>query len=74
MALFLADECTFTSTIQLMRGLGLQVQRVQELGMIGAGDPEVFRKAQQLQAVLVTNDQGFGDVRVYPPSSHQGVI
>ncbi len=40
----------------------------------GVGDPDVFAKARQLQAVLVTNDQGFGDVRAYPPSSHYGVI
>jgi len=57
-----------------MRDLGVQVQRVQELGMTGANDSDVFRKAQQLQAVLVTNDQDFGDVRTYPPSSHRGII
>ncbi len=74
MARFLADECTFTATVRLMRDLGFQVQRVQELSMTGAADMDVFQKAQQLQAVLVTNDQGFGDVRTYPPSSHQGVI
>ncbi len=71
---FLADECVFTATVRLMRSLGLQVQRLQELGMTGMKDPHVFQKAQQLQAVLVTNDQGFGDVRTYPPSSHYGVI
>lgn len=74
MARFLADECAFTSTVRLIRDLGLQVQRIQELGLTGAADPEVFRKAQELKAVLVTNDQGFGDMRAYPPSSHQGVI
>jgi predicted nuclease of predicted toxin-antitoxin system len=74
MALFLADECLFTSTVRLLRDLGVPVQRVQELGMTGASDGEVFRKAQQLQATLVTNDQGFGDIRAYPPSSHHGII
>ena len=74
MAQFLADECTFTSTVNLIRDLGLPVQRIQELGMIGAEDTDVFTKAQELQATLVTNDQGFGDVRTYPPSTHHGVI
>jgi len=41
--------------------------------MTGASDGEIFQKAQQLQATLVTNDQGFGDVRTYPPSSHHGI-
>lgn len=74
MTLFLADECVFVSTVRLMRDLGLQVRRVQELNLIGAEDQEVFQKAQQMKAVLVTNDKGFGDVRVYPPSSHRGII
>jgi predicted nuclease of predicted toxin-antitoxin system len=74
MAHFLADENIFTTTIRLLQELGLPVQRVQELSMAGANDPEVWRKAQELGAVLITNDQGFGDVRVYPPSLHHGMI
>jgi len=38
---FLADENVFTATTQLMRDLGLQVERVQELGMIGS-DARLF--------------------------------
>ena len=71
---FLADECTFVQTVRLMRDLGCDVQRIQELGMSGADDHTVFRKAQEMGAVLVTNDKGFGDVRDFPPSSHHGVI
>jgi len=71
---FLADECTFVQTVRLMRELGCEVHRIQELGMNGASDPVVFRKAQEMGAVLVTNDKGFGDVRDFPPSSHHGVI
>lgn len=74
MTKFLADECTFTQTIRLMKDLGLEVERIQELGMTGVKDPEVFQRAQELKAVLVTNDKGFGDVRAYPPSAHHGVI
>ena len=74
MAHFFADENVFTTTVRLLRDLGLQVQRAQELGLTGADDPTIFRKAQELQAVLVTNDHGFGDVRVYPPSAHHGII
>jgi len=73
-AKFLADECTFVQTVLLIRNLGFEVQRIQELGLIGADDDEVFEKAQDLKAVLITNDKGFGDIRRYPPSSHFGVI
>jgi predicted nuclease of predicted toxin-antitoxin system len=71
---FLADECTFTSTVRLMRDCGCDVVRIQELGMAGASDAAVYRQAQENEAVLVTTDQGFGDVRTYPPSEHHGII
>lgn len=71
---FLADECTFAQTVRLMRDLGFHVERIQDLGMIGAGDSAIFAKAQEIRAVLVTNNKGFGDIRAYPPSSHHGVI
>ena len=35
--------------------------------MAGAFDLVVFQKAQEMGAVLVTNDDGFGDVRDFPP-------
>ncbi len=57
-AKFLADECTFVQTVLLMRKLGFDVQRIQQLGMTGAEDDKVFEKAQELKVVLVTNDKG----------------
>ena len=42
---FLADECTFVQTVLMMRNLGFEVQRIQELGIAGAEDSEVFNKA-----------------------------
>lgn len=73
-ARFLADECIFVQTVRLMRNLGFEIQRIQELGMTGAEDEDVFKKAQDLEAVLVSSDRGFGDIRRYPPSSHCGMI
>jgi predicted nuclease of predicted toxin-antitoxin system len=57
-----------------MKRLGCEVERVQDLGIGGATDTEVFQAAQGRGAVLVTTDKGFGDVRSYPPSSHYGII
>ena len=71
---FLADECTFARTVRFMRGLGFHVERIQDLGLKGAADSVVFRKAQEIESVLVTNDRGFGNTGAYPPSSHHGVI
>lgn len=44
------------------------------MNLAGAPDAQVFQRAQRTESVLVTTDQGFGDVRTYPPSSHYGVI
>lgn len=71
---FLADECAFVQTVHLMRDLGCEVQQIQGLGMTGAEDSVVFQKAQVMKAVLVTNDKGFEDIRVFPPPSHYGMI
>ena len=71
---FLADECTFTQTVRLMWDHGCEVVRVQDVNLSGAPDAEVFQAAQERNAVLVTTDRGFGDIRTYPPSSHRGII
>ena len=71
---FLADECTFAQTVRLIQELGFRVERIQDLGMIGAEDSQIFAKAQEMKATLITNDRGFGNIRAYPPSSHHGVI
>lgn len=71
---FLADECTFVQTVRFMRNLGLNVYRIQELGLTGAKDNKIFEKAQGMNAVLVTTDKGFADIREYPPASHRGII
>jgi len=71
---FLADECVYQETIDLLRGRGFDVVRVQDLGLGGASDREVLLKAQELDRVLLTNDLGFSDIRSYPPSRYRGII
>ena len=71
---FLADECVFTQTVRLLENWGYEIVRVQDLGMTGASDSEIFRKAVSLQIPLVTNDKGFADLRRYPLSDHYGII
>lgn len=71
---FFADECVFGSTVAMMREMGFDVIRVQELGMRGASDSIVYDKAQELEAVFITNDQGFANILKYPPSKSNGII
>ncbi|MCS7066399.1 MAG: DUF5615 family PIN-like protein [Fimbriimonadales bacterium] len=50
------------------------VWNVYEVGLGGASDATIFQWAQAQQAVIITSDEDFADVRVYPPTSHCGVV
>lgn len=71
---FLADESFPDPTAELIKSWGFAVTKVRELGLSGAKDPVIFQKAQEKNLILLTADKGFGDIRVYPPSLHAGVI
>lgn len=47
---------------------------MQELGQASAADPQVLTLAQSLDAVLVTNDKGFGNILTYPPERYGGIL
>lgn len=53
---------------------GHEVASVVDEGLGGASDPDVLQAAVHEDRLLVTLDRGFGDVRRYPPGTHQGVV
>jgi len=71
---FLADECIYQITVEFLRKEGWKVKTIEELGMIGAKDSQVFSRAQELGLSFITRDKGFGDIRKFPPSSHHGIV
>jgi len=50
------------------------VVTLKELGQANAEDPQVLALAHSLDAVLVTNDKGFGNILAYPPESYDGIL
>ncbi len=70
----LADHCVYGRTVRLLRAHGYEVVTLHELGRADASDAEVLALAQSLEAVLITNDKGFGNVLIYPPACHGGII
>ena len=74
MTKFLADECTFDSTVEFLRNEGWDVMTIKEIGLRGAKDFQVLNKAQEMGSVLITRDSDFGDIRRFPPSAHCGII
>ena len=53
---------------------GCVVASVLDQGWGGLKDLELWSKVQAEKRVLVTADKGFGDIRVYPPGSHAGIV
>jgi predicted nuclease of predicted toxin-antitoxin system len=43
-------------------------------GLQGAPDPDVVAAAAADRRVLITLDQGMGDIHAYPPGSHAGIV
>lgn len=54
------------------RGYGASTVVEQDMG--GWKDPELWKAVQAQSHFLLTADKGFGDIRVYPPGSHRGVL
>lgn len=68
------DEDLPTQVIRILRARGHDAAGVVEQGMGGWKDLELWQAVQTERRFLVTADKGFGDIRAYPPETHQGVL
>jgi predicted nuclease of predicted toxin-antitoxin system len=71
---FLVDEDLPRSTAVALEGAGYQAVDVRDIGLRGHDDQEVFARAQELRAVLVTADRGFANLLAFPPGGHFGIL
>ncbi len=70
----MVDEDLPRQAVQLLREHGYDAASVIEQGMGGWKDPQLWIAIQKDERFLVTADKGFGDIRVYPPGEHFGVL
>ena len=68
------DEDLPRQAVQLLREHGYDAASVVEQGMSGWKDAQLWIAVQRDERYLVTADKGFGDIRVYPPGTHQGIL
>ena len=68
------DEDLPIEVAELVRRAGHDVDTVVGEGMGGATDVVLWQAAQSERRFLITADTGFGDIRVYPPGTHAGVL
>lgn len=71
---FLADECVYKITIDLLRSRGHDVHTAQEAGLAGKPDDQILAYAIRHERVLITVDMDFSNLRHYPPKTHKGII
>jgi predicted nuclease of predicted toxin-antitoxin system len=70
----LLDQNMPNQILKALRQWGYTVSLLAEHISPEADDPDVLALALQLDAVLLTCDLDFSDIRIYPPDHHQGII
>jgi predicted nuclease of predicted toxin-antitoxin system len=68
------DEDLPRALISMLQRVGYDATGVYEQGMGGWKDPALWEFVQAENRFIVTADKGFGDIRVYPPGTHHGVL
>jgi predicted nuclease of predicted toxin-antitoxin system len=71
---FLVDEDLPRSIPDLLARHGHQAEDVRDVGLRGRPDEDVARYAREHALCLVTADQGFANIRSYPPSDYPGLV
>jgi predicted nuclease of predicted toxin-antitoxin system len=68
------DEDLPRQAVKLLQDHGYDAASVVEQGMGGWKDADLWIAIQKDERYLVTADKGFGDIRVYPPGAHRGIL
>lgn len=68
------DENVPHSATAVFAAAGHDTHTVADEDLVGRPDADVWNACVDERRMLVTFDLGFGDVRMYPPASHSGVV
>jgi predicted nuclease of predicted toxin-antitoxin system len=71
---FLIDANLPRSIVGVLTQLGHESLFARDIGLAHAPDRVVAERAQTTQAVLLTRDLDFADVRNYPPEQYNGIV
>jgi predicted nuclease of predicted toxin-antitoxin system len=70
----LLDHCVPNRVAKLLGDAGHEVIRLRECLPTDSPDPVVIRKADDLDAILVSLNGDFADITAYPPAKHRGIV
>ena len=68
------DEDLPRSLGKVLAEAGHEISDVRDAGLRGKSDEEVFRFAQENNAVLFSADLGFSNILKFPLGSHAGIV
>lgn len=68
------DEDLPRSFTELLRSRGHDADDVQDEGLGGQPDENIWVAAQREGRFLITGDKEFADIRQHPPGTHTGVL
>jgi predicted nuclease of predicted toxin-antitoxin system len=71
---FLIDEDLPRSTAKVLREAGFESLDVRDIGLRGAQDDVIYRRAQEENCIIITGDLGFANSLRYPLGSHPGIL
>lgn len=71
---FLTDECIGLPTLTFLRDLGYNVLTAKEAKLKSKPDIEIIKWAIKENRILITEDIDFGNILLYPPKLHTGII
>lgn len=70
---FKLDENISRNALELLAHAGHDAHSVVDEQLAGGRDERILEACQQEGRILVTLDLDFADIRLYPPSKHQGI-
>jgi len=73
-ARFLVDESVGIAVAKSLRASGYNVKYVEELGLRGRSDEDVFATAWKDRRIVITHDSDFLDNRRFPHHRNPGVV
>lgn len=71
---FLVDANLPRSTVTALLKVGHEVEFARDIGLGAAADQDVAAHARSTDAVLLTRDLDFANIRQYPPENYAGIV
>jgi hypothetical protein len=68
------DENLPESLLSELSALGHDVDNVRQEALAGQADTDIWRAAQRVERLLITQDLDFSDIREFAPGTHHGLM